>query len=245
MRFIRSIVCVSVLGALTAPAFARGTPAPSITPATVLISATVGESATSSMPQPLWRKIVSEYVGARNPVFDNETTLADDTRCRAAHAVYAVLATFDRATRLPGLAQDTDRIYGIARFTIRNCLTGDVVPTKAVHLESDPISEASRGDFEPNPEHTWDRSVRSALARDPLIKPVTRVAIVSNGVVLLERGPSFVVNQIVRGVADASGQLRRPYELIVLNIAGKYIEATVVGNGDPHVGDYVEAMPAK
>ena len=240
----RLLAVTTFVAASLTPALARPAAAPTANPATVLVTATVGESAKADMPQALWRKIVAAYVDARSPVFDGETTLADDARCRAAHAVYAVLATFDRAPRLPGVAQETDRAYGIARFTVRNCLSGETLPVKTVNLESDPVSEASRGDFEPNAERTWERSVTSALARQPLVKPLSRIVNVYNGTVLIERGPAFAVSQVLRGVADNAGASRPPFELIVTSTTGKYIEAVIIGRGDPRPGDYVEAAPA-
>ena len=214
-------------------------------PATVLLVTDVGESAQRSMPAALWRKLVTEYVAARSALVEEGTSLPDDAHCRSAHALYAIFATFDRAPRLPGLAQDTDRAYGIARFTVRNCLTGIVSPTKTVRLESDPLSEADRGDFEPNAERTWDRAVRLTLSRDPLVlTTVARVIRVENGIVFLESGGGFSVNQVLRDFADASARPHAPIELVVLDISGKYVQASITGKGTPAVGDYVEAAPA-
>jgi hypothetical protein len=218
--------------------------APPGVPATILIVTDVGESAQQIMPASLWRKLVVEYVGARTATTVDGSELPDDARCHTAHALYAVLARFDRATRLPGLAQDTDRLYGIARFTVRNCLTGVVSPTKTVRLESDPPTEASRADFEPAPR-TWDRAIRAALAHDPLAltTAVARVVRVDGNVVLLENAGGFVVNQVVRVFADANAKAYAvPIQLVVVDLSGKYAQAAIVGNGVPHAGDYVEAM---
>ena len=214
-------------------------------PATVLVVADVGESAQRTMPAALWRKLAVEYVGARTVTAEDGTALPDDTRCRGAHALYAVLATFDRATRLPGMQQDTDRAYGIARFTVRNCLTGVVAPTKSVRVESDPLSEADRGDYEPNAERTWENAVRRTLAREPLIlTAVARIVRVENGVVFLESGGGFAVNQVLRDFADTNAKPHAPIDLVVLDVSGKYVQASIIGNVTPHAGDYVEAAPA-
>jgi hypothetical protein len=165
VRPLLAAVLVLALATPVAPAAAAQRPS---LPATVLVTVFVGENATRTMPQALWRKLASEYVSARTVTAEDGPALADDARCKSAHALYAVLATFERATRLPGLAQDTDRAYAVARFTVKNCITGAVLPTKTVRLESDPLSEADRGDFEPNAERTWERSVRATLARNPL-----------------------------------------------------------------------------
>ena len=236
------LAAVLALAALAGPAAAA--PRAGV-PATVLIVADVGESAQRSMPAALWRKLVVEYVGARAATAEDGTALPDDARCRSAHALYAVFATFDRATRLPGVAQDTDRIYAIARFTVRNCLTGFVSPSKMIRVESEPRSEADRGDFEPNTERTWENAVRATFARNPLVLPaVARIVRVENGVVYLEGGAAgFAINQVLRDFADADAKPHAPIELVVLDISGKFIQASIVGKSVPHVGDYVEAAP--
>ena len=219
--------------------------APRATPTAVLVVTDVGERAQSSMPAALWRKLVSEYVGARSTTAEDGTALPDDARCRAAHAVYAVLATFDRATRLPGLAQDTDRIYGVARFTVRNCVTGNVTPTKTVPIESDPLSGTDRGDGESVAQRTWERAIRTTLARDPLVlTAVARVVRVENGFVYIEGSGNFSPTQVLRVFADARAKpYGAPVELIVLDVVGTSVRAAIVGKGTPHPGDYVDASP--
>ena len=227
--------------ALAAAAPAAG--APHATSAPVLIVADVGESAQRGLPAALWRKLATEYVNARTVAAEQGTALPDDARCRSAHAIYAVLATFDRATRLPGLAQDTDRAYGIARFTVRNCLTGTVAPTKTIRVESEPLSVAARGDEGATAEQTWERAIRTTLARDPLVLAVVaRIARVENGVAYLESASGFYANQVLRAFADANEKpYTAPVELVVVDTMGKYVIASVSGKVMPHVGDYVEA----
>ena len=238
-------LAAALLTALSVPAIPAGAAARAAVPATVLVTVFVGENATRTMPTSLWRKLAVEYVGARTVTAEDGPALADEARCRSAHALYAVLATFERATRLPGLGQDTDRSYGVARFTVRNCLTGAVAPSKTVALESDPLSEADRGDFEPNAERTWERSVRATLSRNPLVltTSVARVVRVENGVVFLEGG-GFSVNQVLHVFADANAHpSAKPIDLVVLDITGKYAQCSIIGNIAPHVGDYVKAAP--
>jgi hypothetical protein len=231
------LVAVSTTG----PAAAAPRTAP---PASVLVVADVGESAQRTMPSALWRKLATEYVGAHPVTAEDGTALPDDQHCRSAHALYAVFATFDRATRLPGLAQDTDRVYGIARFTVRNCLTGIVAPTKTVHVESDPLSDADRRDDASNAERTWERAVRRTLAHEPLVlTAVARIVRIENGVVFLESGGGFTVNQVLRDIADTNAKPHAPIELVVQDVGGKYAQAAIVGKGTPHVGDYVEVSP--
>ncbi len=103
-----------------------------------LIVTDVAPGARSTMPERLWRKLAVELLHARDVAADEGAVLPDAARCRGAHALYAVLATFDRAMRLPGLAQDPDRAYAVARITVRNCTTNDVA-TKMLRIESDPV----------------------------------------------------------------------------------------------------------
>ncbi|MBV9439268.1 MAG: hypothetical protein JOZ24_04675 [Candidatus Eremiobacteraeota bacterium] len=237
-----SLAALIVAAAVACPLAGGAAPATGGPPQAVLVTLAVGPTAVHTMPPALWRKLVLDYLGAGGATTEEGATLADEARCRAAHAVYAVLAVFDRATRLPGLAQDSDRAYAVARFTVRNCLNDTVLPVKTIALESDPLSEADRGDIEPNAERTWERSVRAALARNPLIKPVARIAKVGNGVVFIEpNGGAFQVDQLLQGIADERIPPRPPLKLVVIEL-GKLVQAMVV-SGDPHVGDFVEAAP--
>lgn len=252
-RTVRSLAVaalrlVTVLLACGAPVASAGSPAST---ATVLVVADVGESAQRTMPGPLWRKLVADYLGARTVTVEDGTGLPDDARCRNAHAMYAVFATFDRATRLPGFAQDTDRAYGIARFTVRNCLTGMVAPTKTVRVESEPLTEAARGEGDSAlAAAMWQRAVQLSFARDPLAlaPPPPRVARITNivdGLVYLDHGDGFAVNQFLRDYADRNAHPHAPIQLIVVEITRRYASAGVVGNGTPRVGDYVDATPVK
>lgn len=172
VRRLLSLVVVSLLALVSglgpAAAARKATPPPVIR-GPVLVTVSVGESAMATMPFALWRKLALEYVGGRPVGVDDGGAPADDARCRAARARYAVLATFDRATRLPGLAQDTDRAYAVGRFTVRDCATGALRATKTIGLESDPLSQNDRAGIELDPERLWARSVRAALARNPLL----------------------------------------------------------------------------
>ena len=200
----------------------------------------VGESAQRTMPASLWRKLAVEYVGARSVTAEDGTALPDDAHCRSDHALYAVLATFERAMRLPGFAQDTSRAYGIARFTVRNCVTGTVSPTKMVRIESDPISDERDRDL--SAEHTWERAARTTLALDPLVlSAVARIVRIDNGIVFLENGGGFSINQVLH-VVDLGSTPQAPIQLVVLENTGKYAQASVIGKGTPRVGDYVEAV---
>ena len=220
-------------------------------PAMVLVVADVGESAQRTLPGSLWRKLVADYFGAHSVSVEDGTALPDEARCRNAHAAYAVLATFDRAMRLPGFAQDTDRAYGIARFTVRNCLTGVVAPTKTVRVESEPLTEAARGEGDAAVAAAmWQRAVQLSLARDPLplTPPPPRVARITNivdGLVYLDHTDGFTVNQFLRDYADRNAHPHAPIQLIVVEVNRRYVSAGIVGNGSPRVGDYVDATPVK
>jgi hypothetical protein len=163
VRPFPAIAAALVGAALAAPVPARGAPV------TVLVAAPVGDAAQQTMPAALWLRLVSDYVGPAKIVTDAEAAMPDQERCRAAHAAYALLATFDRAPRLPGTAQDTDRAYAVARFTVRNCATGVVSPAKVLRLESDPVAESDRTGDAADADRQWSRAVHAALARNPLV----------------------------------------------------------------------------
>jgi hypothetical protein len=236
-----------VLGAAVS-ATAAGSPAP---PTAVIVVADVGETAQRTMPGALWRKLVAAYLGAPLAAVEDGTALPDEARCRGAHAAYAVFATFDRAMRLPGVAQDTDRAYGVARFIVRNCTTGVVAPMKTVRVESEPLTESARGEGDAAVAAAmWQRAVQVSLARDPLVlaPPAVRAARITHvvdGVVYLDRGDGFSVNQVLRDYADHNAHPHAPIQLVVVEINRRYVSASVVGNGTPHVGDYVDATPVK
>jgi len=170
VRPFRLLAAVAV-GALLAGPRPAGAAAARPAAGTVIVTATVSSSAIEVMPPKLWRRLVVDSLAARRTVVDEEPTIADDARCRAAHAGYAVLATFDRAPRLPGLAQDPGRIYAVARFTVRNCASGALLPPRVVTLESDPTAEPERGETLPSPTRVWERSVRAALGHGLLFRP--------------------------------------------------------------------------
>nr|MDQ6942543.1 hypothetical protein [Candidatus Eremiobacteraeota bacterium] len=220
----------------------------------VLVVADVGESAQRTMPGALWRKLVVDYVGARTVFAEDGTALPDEARCRSAHAAYAVFATFDRAMRLPGFAQDTDRAYGIARITVRNCVTGVVAPTKTIRVESEPLTESARGEGDVAVAATmWQRAVQISLAHEPLVlaPPVAptartaRIATIVDGTIYLDGADGFVINQVLRDYADRNAHPHAPIQLVVVEINRRYVAATVVGNGTPRVGDYVDATSVK
>ncbi|MEA2720895.1 MAG: hypothetical protein QOJ39_2759 [Candidatus Eremiobacteraeota bacterium] len=266
IRAVIAVLATAVgLTALPASAAPRST-----VPVSVLVVADVGESAQHTMPAALWRKLVAEYAGPRRVIAEDGTALPDAARCRSAHAQYAVFATFDRAMRLPGMQQDIGRAYGIARFTVLDCISGTVSPTKTVRVESDPLTDADRAADGTNAERTWDHAVRRTLASHPLVLApaaaaaspapapadaiaaptalgtprAIRITRVSGSVVYLESGGGFAVNQVLLDVADRSAKPHAPIELMVVDVNRTYIEANVVGKGSPQVGDYVEAAPA-
>ncbi len=247
-------LALAVLSVLAGVLLGVAAPAPSASsppaPATVLVVADVGESAQSTMPSALWRKLVTDYVRAQTVLAEDGTALPDDARCRSAHASYAVFATFDRAMRLPGFAQDTDRAYGVARFTVRNCVTGVVAPLKTVRIESEPLAEAVRGEGDAAVAAAmWQRAVRMSLAHDALVfaplPHTTRIASIIDGVVFLDNGDGLALNQTLRDYADRNAHPHAPIQLVVVEITRRYVATTVVGSGTPHVGDYVETTPVK
>jgi hypothetical protein len=273
-----ALVVSSAVVLAGAPVRAVGAPAPAAprgVPGPVLLVTDVGDGAQRTMPAAVWRRLATEYLGGRGVTAEDGTALPDDARCRAAHAQYAVFATFDHAMRLPGLAQEGDRLYGLARFTVRNCLTGTVSPAKVVRIESEPVREVPRGEEEAVAQQAWERAIRTAFARDPLVfatpapvvratplpsptpaaaaaaaaaaaRParIARVVSVEGNEVYVDNTGAFAQNQVLRAYENAAGKpYAHPVELVVVEIAKRFVIATIVGRSAPHVGDHVEALP--
>ncbi|HTD35840.1 MAG TPA: hypothetical protein VK665_19475 [Candidatus Elarobacter sp.] len=237
-------------------------------PGPVLLVTDVGDGAQRTMPAAVWRRLATEYLGARGVTAEDGTALPDEARCRAAHAQYAVLATFDRAMRLPGLAQENDRLYGVARFTVRNCGTGAVAPPKIVRVESEPLRQVPRGEDDALAERAWESAIRTALAHDPLVfatpvpvasaapaasagaapsahpARIARVVSVEGNDVFIDNTGAFAQNQVLRAYADRNGKpYADPVELVVVEISRRFVIAAIVGRSAPHLGDEVEALP--
>jgi hypothetical protein len=234
-----------VAGLTTSPAPAAGR---RTSPVTVLVAASVAESARRTMPPALWTRLVTDYVNASKVVPFTGTGAPTREDCRAANAVFAVNATFELAPRLPGTAQDSDRKYAIAHITLLNCITGTVAPERAVRFESDPLSNANAGDFEPNVEFTWARPVRDRLAHDQLeLAGVARITRVEGPFLYIDGvGSSITLNMVMRVFADKNGQPRKPVEMVVTDLNGRFIQATYdtmqPGVVPPQPGDYVEPV---
>jgi hypothetical protein len=250
-----------------AAAFVLGSAA---VPGPVLLVTDVGDGAQPTMPAAVWRRLATDYLGARGVTVEDGTALPDEARCRAAHAQYAVLATFDRAMRLPGLAQENDRLYGVARFTVRNCATGAIAPPKIVRVESEPLREVPRGEDEAVAERAWESAIRTAFARDPLVfatpapvahasaapagpaasaspsahpARIARVVSIEGNDVFIDNTGAFSQNQVLRAYADRNGKpYANPVELVVVEISRRFVIAAIVGRSAPRIGDEVEAL---
>jgi len=226
-----------------APVLAAGRRA---APVTVLIAATVADSAKRTMPPALWARLIADYVNASKVVPFTGTGAPTREDCRAAGAVYLVNASFELAPRLPGAAQDSDRKYATARIDLLNCITGLASPTRNVRFESDPLSNANAGDFEPNVEFTWARPVRDRLARETLeLSGVARIVRIDGPFLYIDgAGSSIVINQVLHIFADKNAQPRSPVEMVVTDTNGRFIQATYdtlkPGIVLPQVGDFVE-----
>jgi len=167
-----------------APAYGAGR---GVEPVTVLVATTVGENARRTMPPELWQKLVDGFVYARNIVHFAGTGTPTIGDCKAAKAAYAVTAQFDLAPRLPGLGQDPDRKYAMARVTLLNCITGVASAERTFQFESQPLTQAQAGDFEPNESETWSRTVQTRLGKLALepgglagARRATRVAVITS-----------------------------------------------------------------
>jgi hypothetical protein len=157
-----SALLLAALCLSTAPALGAGR---GVEPVTVLVASTVGENARRTMPPELWQTLVDSFVYARNIVHFTGSGTPTIGDCKAAKAAYAVTARFDLAPRLPGLGQDPDRKYAMARVTLLNCITGVASAERTFAFESQPLSAAQAGDFEPSESETWSRTVRDRLGK--------------------------------------------------------------------------------
>ncbi|GAC1406965.1 MAG: hypothetical protein NVSMB64_13240 [Candidatus Velthaea sp.] len=250
-RLMRRLACAFLVllpvAAAAMPATAAGR---RIVPVTILVGTSVAEPARRTMSADLWARLVTEYVSASKVVTFAGAAAPTRDECRAAGAAYAVNATFELMPRLPGLAQDTDRKYGIARIDLLNCSTGTATPTHVIRLESDPLSRANEGDFEPNVEITWGRAVRDRLAREPLeLTGVARIVRVDGPFVYIDGlNMTLSVNQVMRDFADKDSRPRPELELVISEVNGKLIQAVwnpqTPGLAAPKIGDYVEPVRA-
>ncbi|GAC1598167.1 MAG: hypothetical protein NVS3B28_30100 [Candidatus Velthaea sp.] len=250
VSLMRRLACaLLVLWSVAFPA-APAAAARRVAPVTILVAANVAEAARRTMSPELWARLVSDYVSASKVVQFSGAAAPTREDCRAAGAAYAVNATFELMPRLPGLAQDTDRKYGLARIDLLNCITGTATPTHVVRLESDPLSRANEGDFEPNVEITWARAVRDRLGREPLeLTGVARITRVDGPFVYIDGlNTNFTVNQVLRDFADKDTRPRPELELVISDINGKVIQAVwnpqAPGVVPPKAGDYVEPARA-
>jgi hypothetical protein len=187
-----------------------------VEPVTVLVASTVGENARRTMPPELWQKLIDTFVYARNIVHFTGTGTPTIGDCKAAKAAYAVTAQFDLSPRLPGLGQDPDRKYAIARVTLLNCITGVASAERTFHFESQPLSQAQAGDFEPNESETWTRTVQTRMGKLALepgglvgAARATRTAVITSTTASGPRtNAPASVTVTVRGPAPASGGAR-------------------------------------
>jgi len=255
----RSLRAAAAAAALTACVILAAAPAASGPHADVpaVVTADVSPGAQATMPEHLWRSLTMELLHARDVGGGEGSALPDAAQCRAAHALFAVLATFERAVRLPGLAQDPDRAYAVAHIVVRNCTTNGITTT-TLRLESDPLSSLERTDPDARASRLWERALRAAFARNavalsvpqpetpppaaaaaPVLSRVVRVD--DDGIVIA--GGRWQVTQMLRDVADAAGHPHAPIPLVVTGVDGKYALASVLGGGSPKLGDRVEAAP--
>lgn|GEM_PF-1939300 len=214
-----------------------------VEPVTVLVATMVGENARRTMPPELWQKLIDSFVYARNVVHfagSGAPTIGD---CKAAKAAYAVTAQFDLSPRLPGLGQDPDRKYAMARVTLLNCITGVASPERTFQFESQPLTQAQAGDFEPNESETWSRTVQTRMGKLALepggfagAARATRTAVITSttpagprgsapaSVTVAVRGPATATN----GAATATTVQVERYARIK-RIDGDFVYLTVTG----------------
>ena len=211
-------------------------------PVTVLLATRVAPTAPESMTPALWRQIVSDYIDASTIAAYKGDDMPSLDACRAAGAVIAMTATFDGVARLPGIGNDPDRKYGVARFERLNCLTGAPMPAQVVRVTSDPPTEA--GDFD-TPDNIWNRTIRAQLAHEGFaLTGIARIVRVDRLDAYIDApGLKFVTGQVIRAFVDRDGKTRAPVELVVGEMVGKLYVASFdrKSSPPPRVGDFIEA----
>jgi hypothetical protein len=241
-RVMRRPIALLLAALVCCAAPARGA-GRGVEPVTVLVATTVGENARRTMPPELWQKLIDGFVYARNIVHfagSGTPTIGD---CKAAKAAYAVTAQFDLSPRLPGLGQDPDRKYAMARVTLLNCITGVASPERTFQFESQPLSQAQAGDFEPNESETWSRTVQTRMGKLALepgglagAKRATRVAVITSTTPAGPRGAPASVTVTARAPANAKGAATTTTTTVqveryarIKRVDGDFVYLTVTG----------------
>ena len=145
-------------------------------PPRVVVVTDVGEGAQQTMPRDALaqaRRRVRRRAQRRRA--KSGPRLPDEAQCRArARGVRGARDVRARARGCRGWRKTPDRAYGdraLHRTQLRHRHgSGD----KTVPIESDPLDDAARGELEPSAERTWERAVRTTLAREPLDLTVVR-----------------------------------------------------------------------
>ena len=211
---------------------------------TVLLATSVTGVAPKTMTAPQWKAVVVDYVDANKVIDYKGDGLPTVAQCKAAGAVYALNAVFDVAPKLPGIAYDPDRTYATARFDRVNCITGEVTPTQVVRVSSDPLSQTDAGDYEPNVDLIWNRTIRGQLGHASIaLAGVARITQINGTDVLIDApGMKIFPGMVLRVNADGNGKPRPPVELTVTDMSGKLIAASFNPKepNPPHVGDFIE-----
>jgi len=209
----------------------------------VLVFSPVSEQAAPTMSQPLWNKLIADYIGA-NVVPASAAPTVD--ACRKAGADYLVSAPFDLRPMLPGLANATGRVAARTHLVVTNCVTGSVLADRTVDLDSDPPSKANEGDFESVPETSWARSVAATLKRSPLVfERVAHVFAVMAPLALVDLRTGARPGDGLRDFARGDHSPRAtPIILTVTQVFDRYLEVVYATTGDrPEIGDLVEPIP--
>ena len=208
----------------------------------MLVAAPVSDAARLSMPQPLWSKLVTDWIGATQFVaYSNGVPVLAD--CKSAGADFMVVAPFDLRPRLPGMPNSSGRVAARTNIAITNCLTNSVVYNQTINLDSEPISDAAAaGDTATT---LWAKDVPAALAQYPVFfARIARIISVHAPTALVDlRGAK--PGDVFRVYAGQFGKAKPPIYLVVRRQIGKDAEmtfSTQPGAIVPVAGDFVEPV---
>ena len=209
MRPLRAILVPVLLAAATAPGLAASrhspgpSPAPVPTAVPVVIFAAVAPGATTSMTPLLWRRLLTDYVGGRPAVIEDDADSPDEARCRGAHGFTQCARGSTARPDLPGWRAIPRAAMESSGLSCATASPASCSPAR-VAVESDPLAPAKPG----TPKATRSgcgsaraRRTRSRTAARP-VAGSSRSKAASRWSSAAGRSPT---SQVLHAVADAQG----------------------------------------